>query len=373
MLDSSLIELPPIPRPLKRSASVASLPTPPRTHHKRKHARSRSRSRGSDSDELDAARSATATDSDDSDNDSDGSLKGHKKRKLSKTEAENEEEEEAFWTGAEPKSKSVKTSSLSPAPILYRQRHTAPVSPPPSTRKAAPVVEVVPPAVEKESSIVAAPRRLSPPVTPKPSTSRVKAKANPAPLLRDSPGNPFLDSPFAGVDDDTDNDDVLTANGAITSPRTPPRERPTLTYVLYVSPSLSLHTLHPNVLLAVAFVLNLLIHFTTIRSLRLPFSPLLTPSSHRTLHALRDSCSRQRIAGANDSLPRNIVLVLALCAVRSRHRLQALLTVETRRRIRARRKTTTKTRSRTVARARPRTKLDPKSEAKAKARSQPHP
>ena len=50
MLDSSPVALPPIPRPLKRSASTASLPTPPRSY--RKLARGKSRgSCESDSDE----------------------------------------------------------------------------------------------------------------------------------------------------------------------------------------------------------------------------------------------------------------------------------------------------------------------------------
>jgi len=41
MLDSSPVALTPIPRPLKRSASTASLPTPPQTHRKRARGKSR--------------------------------------------------------------------------------------------------------------------------------------------------------------------------------------------------------------------------------------------------------------------------------------------------------------------------------------------
>ncbi|KAG6841622.1 hypothetical protein C0991_009047 [Blastosporella zonata] len=195
MLDSSPVVLPSVPRPLKRSASVASLPTPPRTHHKRKHGSRSLRSDDSDTD-VDTGSEAEAE-------------KGLKKKQ--RTNERNEDaDEEAFWLD-----KSDGTTSAAAAPskklpsgLVYRRRlaaaastssvGSAPVSPPPSNRKA----------------IVAAAAH----VTPEPPR---RSKRNAA--LRDSPNNPFLVSPASVAEDSA---------SPTPSPHTPQhQERPTVTYV----------------------------------------------------------------------------------------------------------------------------------------------
>ncbi|KAJ7928803.1 hypothetical protein B0H13DRAFT_965106 [Mycena leptocephala] len=169
MLDSSPVSL---PRPLKRSASVASLPTPPRTHHKRKRGGSK-HSRASDED-------LTATDDDDDE-------------KLIK-EAE---DEESFWLATNPASTTVKNA---PPPLLYRrlqaqsqsqtQLHgVPPVSPPPSHRKPPLKATVVPRTPTPKSAST-----VSPPATP----SRCNGASS---ISRDSPDNPFLASPLGSQDE----------------------------------------------------------------------------------------------------------------------------------------------------------------------------
>ncbi|KAF8960407.1 hypothetical protein BDZ97DRAFT_1833447 [Flammula alnicola] len=214
MLDSSPVALPPVRRPLKRSASTASLPTPPRTH--RKHARGRSRgSCDSESDEN------AVLSSDDEE------LGGHKKRRTGDAiEAANEE---AFWlsgsaglnadAAAESLSKDDSASKSKAVPLLYRRRHAqqahvdvAPVSPPPSHRKAA--VGTLPlDSVPGSSS--------SPPSTPRATRSATKR------AIRDSPDNPFLATPVKVVEDS----DTPSASSANPSPHTPNHEKPTVTYV----------------------------------------------------------------------------------------------------------------------------------------------
>ncbi|KAJ7707420.1 hypothetical protein B0H17DRAFT_1191922 [Mycena rosella] len=173
MLDSSPVSIPQVPRPLKRSASVASLPTPPRTHRKRKRAASK-HSRNSD-DGL------TATDDDEDDDE-----------KLIK-EAE---DEESFWLAANPPS----TSRNASPPLLYRrlQAHSQtqvhgvpPVSPPPSHRKPpAKAAALSPTPTPKSASTV------SPPSTPPPKRRKVTDF-----IPRDSPDNPFLASPLGSQDE----------------------------------------------------------------------------------------------------------------------------------------------------------------------------
>ncbi|KAF8157197.1 hypothetical protein B0H34DRAFT_658315 [Crassisporium funariophilum] len=221
MLDSSPVALPPISRPLKRSASTASLPpTPPRTH--RKHARGRSRgSVDSDSDE-----DAVLT--------SDDEERGgpHKRRRMGEA---SQADEEAFWLGDSAglkESSTSKTSALKTgasmttanasqsAPLLYRRRQAqvdvAPVSPPPSHRKQ---MVVTPKA---STGLARSPATMSPPVTPKTRSSTRRA-------LRDSPDNPFLATPKKNADDsDTASPSLSSANP---SPRTPFQEKPSVTYV----------------------------------------------------------------------------------------------------------------------------------------------
>jgi len=226
MLDSSPVALPQIPRPLKRSASTASLPTPPRTH--RKLARGRSRgSCDSDSDENVLLSS---------DEEEQGESRGvkHKKRRMGAVNAA-EANEEAFWLGdstdrnsesttavASGSSSSRNDNAASKAPLLYRrlqaqaQLDVAPVSPPPSHRKAA--------VVTPQNASAAA----SPPSTPRTRSATKRA-------LFDSPNNPFVSTPKNVVEDsDTPSPSASSANPSPHTPNT--SEKPTITYVLYVLP-----------------------------------------------------------------------------------------------------------------------------------------
>ncbi|KAK7033375.1 hypothetical protein R3P38DRAFT_2922337 [Favolaschia claudopus] len=212
MLNSSPVSL---PRPLKRSASVASLPTPPRTRHKRKRGGSKHSSRASSDEDL------TATDDDEDD------AETHEKL------IKEAEEEESFWlstNNAQQQSPSTGKSASS-APLLYRRLQTAqsqvqvvePVSPPPSHRK--------PPA---RTAALAVPR------TPTPKSS--------SDALRDSPDNPFLASPLGSQDE-------VVVNESDGSP-TLQEEKPTMAFVFrgvrrsfpnpYYDPSSTAPTPTPN-------------------------------------------------------------------------------------------------------------------------------
>ncbi|KAJ7017406.1 hypothetical protein C8F04DRAFT_1406001 [Mycena alexandri] len=200
MLDSSPVSLPPVPRPLKRSASVASLPTPPRTHHKRKRAGSKHSSRAASDEEL------TATDDDD--------------EQLIK-EAE---DEESFWLATNPASTTAAKNNAAPS-LLYRRlqaqadtqtQGVAPVSPPPSHRKPPAKTTVVPRTpTPKSCSTVSAPS--TPPVS-----TRRNGSGAPS-LLRDSPDNPFLSSPLGPQDEVIVND-----SDAVLGPQ---EEKPTMAFV----------------------------------------------------------------------------------------------------------------------------------------------
>ena len=180
MLDSSPVALPPVPRPLKRSASTASLPTPPRSY--RKLARGKSRgSCDSDSDENAV-----------SDKTGDESLgQRHKKRRIG---VEKEVDEDAFWLGA-------------PAATILT-----------------PKAKSQPP-LKANASVTTLSSTTSPPVTPETRSSSRRA-------IRDSPDNPFLATPENEEDNNNygDNSD----SSANSSPHEPLPERPTITYVMYV-------------------------------------------------------------------------------------------------------------------------------------------
>ena len=175
MLDSSPVALPPIPRPLKRSASTASLPTPPRSYRKL----ARGKSRGS-----------CDSDSDGDSDRSDHKLLGqrHKKRRIG--EEKHVEDEDAFWLG-------------DPAPDQTPEVKNQPDL--------------------KSKTLTTVGSTNSPPVTPKTRSSTRRA-------LRDSPDNPFLVTPENHVDD-TPSHSESSANP---SPHEPLQERPTIAYVLYV-------------------------------------------------------------------------------------------------------------------------------------------
>ena len=178
MLDSSPVALPPIPRPLKRSASTASLPTPPPTHRKC----TKGQSNGSCDTDSDEDVGLTTDDE----------LVGerHKKRRLGEAQA-------------------------APLPLLYKRRQAQiPVSPPPSRRTAVATPKVF---VTREPQPCIA--TGSPPVTPKTRSSTRR-------ILRDSPDNPFLATPEKSVED------TPSPSGTSANP-SPLQERPTIAYVLY--------------------------------------------------------------------------------------------------------------------------------------------
>ncbi|KAL4068466.1 hypothetical protein V8B97DRAFT_829365 [Scleroderma yunnanense] len=222
-----------IPRPLKRSASVASLPTPPRTHHKR----SRSDCDSSDEDTTRPART---------------------KRSRYKSSADEADQEAAFWTGAgrgssgaaarkepQPEKKEKEQSDASPSPALLRYRVKAPVSPPPSRRQP----QVQPnraSSVEPRASPVTPPRRLflrAPSALQK--TPTKKGKPSRIWPTRDSPNNPFLKDDASASSkkrsiewDSTDDEGEVVVGAPLVRQESPTpapvpsyEERPTITYV----------------------------------------------------------------------------------------------------------------------------------------------
>ncbi|KAL0057230.1 hypothetical protein AAF712_016137 [Marasmius tenuissimus] len=229
MLESEAKEvaLPPS-RPLKRSASTASLPTPPRTLRRRRNAKSR--------------RAAPVSSDDDSDVEEKRG-RAVKRRKISSIREE-DEDQEAFWaadddrleqgstkpksTMSEPEmslagfdeSDSETTSFLSRRRFKQSASSTgsAPVSPPPSYRRprGAKVVNIKTTrqlalkavveereegqkeeekAVEKKEDASPGTIASPPPATPKTPKAQIRSGISPMMLLRDSPDNPFLSSP----------------------------------------------------------------------------------------------------------------------------------------------------------------------------------
>ncbi|KAL0958518.1 hypothetical protein HGRIS_000660 [Hohenbuehelia grisea] len=242
MMDSSPVALPPLQRRVpKRSASVASLPTPPRTRRrtvKRPGSRAPSVS-GSDHD------SAAAS--------SDEELRGageeqrpsFKKRRLSM--AQEAEDEDAFWMGSSRTVASGKASASrvedrelsesptsSPVPLVYRKLQgessvvVAPMSPPPSRRQPRILASSAGSSTKADlmstTPLLVSPNVESPPVTPVRKSRKSKAKGP----IRDSPDNPFLASPAAS---DAEEAEMSGTASEGPSPKTPPREKPTLTYV----------------------------------------------------------------------------------------------------------------------------------------------
>ncbi|KAI0915633.1 hypothetical protein AcV5_003805 [Taiwanofungus camphoratus] len=239
--------------PVSRSASLVSLPTPPRTVTKRK--RSRSRATDSDSEDEEAVARVSSSDEEHAGGgEKDGaSGRARKKRKTLDDIAEElsaaQMEEEAFWMGTLPSTASKKqgakggerstaskkqgakggerstaraqyrlrsrsrtrspSSSPPPAPHLLRREHTGLVSPPPSRRQ---------PRIQ--------PRPATPPPPPRRST-RITRSIKPALFpTRDSPNNPFLvDTTLASMPE--------SEAASLPEPRTPGQhvEGPTLSYV----------------------------------------------------------------------------------------------------------------------------------------------
>ena len=257
-------------RSLKRSASVISLPTPPRTRHK--HSRSRPRSSvsrhdsdsgASDSDDdlgdshtqhtkrVKTARNSNSTREDDecSEDESPDRKKRRTLRVLPGYD-EDEEDENSFWTGRSGPSHGEKqekkatqrdeTEDCSPSPAMLSYRVKAPVSPPPSRRP--PVIQPARASSVERDVPVTPPRRLllraSSPVADTFKTP-TKSQATKIWPKRDSPNNPFLVNSSENVkvrsewDSSDEEEEVVGEAPEREGTPTPSyEEKPTITYVL---------------------------------------------------------------------------------------------------------------------------------------------
>jgi len=193
-------------RTLKRTssnASLASLPTPPRTIHKRKRSGSRASSVHESGDESDA---------DVSDRHSLG-----KRRKIVHSREAEAKEEESFWAGVTPPVDKPSTS-VRPGPATrsttrspeespkmmtrtqYKESRSTTVtglqSPPPSRRQPARKVKKpvtpLPLVAPRTPRTPRTPRATAP--SPGKAVGKGKSKAMKEMPVRDSPSNPFLDS-----------------------------------------------------------------------------------------------------------------------------------------------------------------------------------
>ncbi|KAH8829660.1 hypothetical protein DL96DRAFT_1070049 [Flagelloscypha sp. PMI_526] len=160
------------PGPLRRSASIASLPTPPRTTHKRKRAL-----RALDSDEDNDSESTR----DQSESESEEVVK---RRKLAV--ADKNDDQDAFWLGDEDEDATVLLNN-------FRKRSASHLASPPPSFRGKPVTGQQSP-----------PTLASPPSTP---PRKVNPSAGP---IRDSPNNPFL-SPLASDEEIGDNSSLVSA------------------------------------------------------------------------------------------------------------------------------------------------------------------
>ena len=252
---------------LKRSASVASLPTPPRTHHKRSRSRARSSMSHHDSDgsasDLDddlgggyakrIKRVKTIRNSKSVSEHSEDESPDHKKRRtlgVLPGHDEDEEDENAFWTGRggssrgkkqEKVAQADKTEESSPSPAMLNYRVKAPVSPPPSRRQ--PLIQPTRASSVERDIPVTPPRRLflraSSPAADvfKTPTKSAATKIWPK---RDSPNNPFLIESSEKVKlrsewDSSDDEEEVIGEARVregTPTPTTHEEKPTITYVL---------------------------------------------------------------------------------------------------------------------------------------------
>jgi hypothetical protein len=219
---------PPKSKSLKRSASVASLPTPPRTVRKR--SRSRGSAYHSSDDEGDDALPVVSPHASPSQGNHVSEELGpapHKRRRIDAVVAElNAEDcEDAFWLAdvpAEPQiSKPVsKSSRVARSVSKGKPPSSSRRGPPTSTRRLS-QSRAVPAssALATWSLLSPPPTRPRPPVTPP-----RKRLAKPMPV-RDSPNNPFLvsrpDSPGS-------------VPSSPVGPHTPVPDKETIYYVLYV-------------------------------------------------------------------------------------------------------------------------------------------
>lgn len=227
-------------RSLKRTlsnASLASLPTPPGTIHKRRRSESRTSSVHDSGDESDASISERRT--------------LGKRRKIVHIQEVEAKEEELFWTGVTPPDKKPFTSAeLDPVTLSttrspvesprimtrtqYKQSRSMTVtglqSPPPSRRQ--PARKVKKPVTPQPLFTPRTPRtpRTARATTrsPRKTAGKGKSKAVKEMPVRDSPHNPFLD----GEDDSKPLPALRFKTPEPKAPVTPLEQRKTVTYVL---------------------------------------------------------------------------------------------------------------------------------------------
>jgi len=227
-------------RSLKRTssnASLASLPTPPRTVHKRKRSRSRASSIHESGDESDAIGS-------------DGHALGKRRKIVHTREVVEAVAEELFWTGVTPPANKTSTSTR-PGPVTrsatrspeespkimtrtqYKESRTMTVtglqSPPPSRRQPArKVKKPVTPQPLVAPRTPRTPRTRAAMRSPGKTVGKGKSKAAKEMPVRDSPHNPFLDA-------EDGSKPLLRPRFKTPEPKPPVlpmEERKTVTYVL---------------------------------------------------------------------------------------------------------------------------------------------
>ncbi len=212
---------------LKRSASVASLPTPPRTIRKR--SRSRGSAYHSSDDEVDDALPVVSPHFSLSQSHhvpEELSVAPHKRRRIDAVVAElNEDREDAFWLADAPE----EPQGSKPASKTSRSSRSASKGKPPSFSRRGP-----PTSTRRLSQSRAVPASsgpttwslLSPPPTRprQPVTPPRKRPAKPMPV-RDSPNNPFLVNA---------SDSPGSLPSSPVGPRTPVPDKETIHYVLCV-------------------------------------------------------------------------------------------------------------------------------------------
>jgi len=225
-------------RTLKRTssnASLASLPTPPRTVRKRKRSRSRASSIHESGDESDAIAS-------------EGHALGKRRKIVHTREVVEAEAEELFWTGVTPPVNKPSTSAR-PGPVTrsatrspeespkimtrtqYKESRTMTVtglqSPPPSRRQ--PARKVKKPVTPQPLVVPRTPRTPRAAMrSPGKAVGKGKSKATKEMPVRDSPLNPFLD-------DEDGSRPHLRPRFKTPEPKPPVlpmEERKTVTYVL---------------------------------------------------------------------------------------------------------------------------------------------
>ncbi|KAH9057934.1 hypothetical protein EDB83DRAFT_1035084 [Lactarius deliciosus] len=224
-LDSHLSRAGPPSKSLKRSASVASLPTPPRTVRKR--SRSRGSAYHSSDDEADEALPVVSPHLSPSQSHhvlEELSIPTHKRRRIDAVVAElnAEEREDTFWLSGAPEQRQDSQPEPKPARLSRPLSKGKPPSssrrgPPTSARRLSQSRAVPASAVPPTWSLLSPPpTRPRPPVTPP-----RKRPAKPMPV-RDSPNNPFLV-------DTSDSPGSLPSSPI--GPRTPVPDKETIHYV----------------------------------------------------------------------------------------------------------------------------------------------